>query len=448
METEKKEQIAVFRFGVIAELVTRKGLRRGEREKLIIELSEKEWEIPYTGRSSIGRSTIRDWLGAYERSGGKIESLFPKDREDAGRPRSIDTESEAGLLKLKEELKDVSLKVLLKEAGRRKLLPPDFSASRQSIYRMFKRHGLDGSVEEKKPEDRRRFEVEFPNELWQSDCMHGPRVVVDGKLRKTYLFSMIDDHSRLIPHAEFYLRENIDSYQDCLMKGLQRRGLPRKLYVDNGPSFRSQRLKYACASLGIALVYTTAYSPASKGKEERWYLTVRTEVIPLLPEQLSLEELNRRLWEWIEKDYQVRKHCSTGQSPLDRYVKHLSLIRPAPKNLRDHFRKPAYRNVDKDRTVSLNGKIYEAPVGLVGKRIQLLYHEDDPSRVEVMIAESSWGFLVPLDVNINSRVRRRSGRSTELVAQDEEGEGKGEGKQGEQDSRYRGGQLFGEQQQR
>ena len=30
-------------------------------------------------------------------------------------------------------------------------------------------------------EDRRRFEVEYPNELWQSDCMHEPRVEVDGK---------------------------------------------------------------------------------------------------------------------------------------------------------------------------------------------------------------------------------------------------------------------------
>ena len=47
MDTEKRQQIAVSRFGVIAELVTRKGMERGEREKLIGELSEKEWEIPH-----------------------------------------------------------------------------------------------------------------------------------------------------------------------------------------------------------------------------------------------------------------------------------------------------------------------------------------------------------------------------------------------------------------
>ena len=97
--------------------------------------------------------------------------------------------------------------------------------------------------------------MEYPNELWQSDCMHGPKVLVDGKLRKSYLFAAIDDHSRLIPHAQFYLRENIDCYRDCLIHALEKRGLPRKLYVDQRPAFRSEKIRYACASLGIALVH-------------------------------------------------------------------------------------------------------------------------------------------------------------------------------------------------
>ena len=87
--------------------------------------------------------------------------------------------------------------------------------------------------------DRRRFEAELANDLWQADCMHGPKVVVEGKLRKSYLFAFIDYHSRLIPHAQFYLRAMVESVQDCLMQALEKRGLPRRLYVDNGPAFRS-----------------------------------------------------------------------------------------------------------------------------------------------------------------------------------------------------------------
>jgi putative transposase len=35
--------------------------------------------------------------------------------------------------------------------------------------------------------------------------MHGPKIDVDGKMRKTYLFAILDDHSRLITHGQFYL---------------------------------------------------------------------------------------------------------------------------------------------------------------------------------------------------------------------------------------------------
>ena len=67
--------------------------------------------------------------------------------------------------------------------------------------------------------------------------MDGPKVSSEGKMKKTYLFAFIDDMSRLVPHAEFYLNERIDSYTDALTKALSKRGLPRKLYVDNGATF-------------------------------------------------------------------------------------------------------------------------------------------------------------------------------------------------------------------
>jgi len=116
-----------------------------------------------------------------------------------------------------------------------------------------------------------------------------------------------------------------------------------------------------------------------KGKIERIMKTIRMQVLPLLPEQLTLQTLNQKLKAWVEEEYQKRKHSSTGQSPLSRYLDHLSLLRPAPKDLLDYFRTPVARKVDKDRTVSLNGKLYEAPAGLIGKNVILLYHPWCPS---------------------------------------------------------------------
>ena len=116
-----------------------------------------------------------------------------------------------------------------------------------------------------------------------------------------------------------------------------------------------------------------------------------------------------------------------------RYLAHLHLVREAPKDMDDYFRVRTLRKVDKDRTVSLMGRIYEAPVVLMGKMVTLLYHEKDPSRVEVLFNGTSYGMLVPLDVHINARVRRSHFRVLEMVPDTTP----------EKTPVYEGGKLFG-----
>jgi transposase InsO family protein len=412
MQEDRKQKIALFRFGVISGILSVKETDKGQRETRITDVVSKEWEIPYSGRSYIGRSTVRDWLRRYEQSGGAIESLFPHDRSDQGTTRCMDEETEAVLIALRKEMPAASLPVLLRVARSRRVLPPGFAASSQSIYRLFKRHGLDEPLVVK--EDLRRYEAELPNDLWQSDCLHGPVVVVEGRQRKSFGFAFIDDHSRLVPHGEFYLRENIESFTDALKKALKKRGLPRKLYVDNGPYFRSHNLDFSCASLGISLIHCTAYRPEGKGKIERFNKTIRTQFLSTLPQGISLEDLNEGFGTWIDSSYHLTVHGSTGEKPLERYLRHLHLIRTAPKDLDDYFRLKAERTVDKDRTVSLLGKVYEAPLELIGRKITLLYHPEDPQSIEALYGGKSYGFLVPLNPHINCTIRRRQ-KITEVV---------------------------------
>jgi len=413
MDKEMQERIALFRFGLISSLVSHKGLSRGERELRIHYITSRTWEIPGSPRSSIGRTTLLRWLAVYQQSGCQLESLKPRPRADRGCSRVMDEETEAAMVALRREMPAVSLPVLMKMARARHLIPADRTPSKDSLYRLFKRHGLD--KDQRLPVDRRRFETELVNDLWQSDCMHGPRVIHEGKLRKSYLFAIIDDHSRLITHAQFYLAENIESFRDCLLQALEKRGLPRRLYVDNGAAFRSNKLKYACARLGVALLHSAPYTPEGRGKIERYFRTVRTQLMPLLAENLSLEKLNEQLHSWIDGDYHQRIHSTTGQTPLERYLAHLSLLRPAPKDLHDYFRVAVRRRVDKDRIVALKGKLFEAPAGLIGKFVTLLYHLHDPQRVEVLFEEQSQGFLIPLNSGVNSRVRRVAPNTTELI---------------------------------
>lgn len=435
MDEEKKKRIAEFRFGVIADLVGHRKLGWGERGRLLEEKSGGDWEIPSSSRTRISSATILNWCRRYERSGGKLSSLYPTERSDKGSFRSLDEETAQTLIRLKQELKEATLPAVLRQAKVRKLLPADFKVTPATLYRFFREKGL--MEKEAVMEDRRRFEAELSNDIWQSDGLHGPRVTVDGKLRKTYLYAFIDDSSRLVPHAEFYLSERVDSYCDALRKALRKRGLPRKLYVDNGPGFRSHHLSHITASLGIALVHSRPFRPEGRGKIERWFKTLRMQFLSVIEDGLSLEELNRSLGEWLENEYHQAIHSSTGEAPLSRYLKHIHLIREAPKDMEDYFRKLTTRRVAKDRTVSLDGRLFEAPTGLIGKIVTLLYHDYDPSRVEVFSSNTSHGYLVPLDLHINCRIRRHH-HLTEIVPKEKEAA------PSEPPDHYRNGQLFGQ----
>ncbi len=416
MNEEQKKRIAVFRFGVISDFVNRAHLERGEKQRLIEDKCARSWQIPFSSRTRLTPSTILGWIQKYEDSVGRLESLYPQDRNDQGLCRAIDPETAQALIRLRKEMPHRTVASLIEEMIRRQWVSPGIELKSSTVYRFLRDQGLM-NLHRRQPVDRRRFESESPNDLWQSDVMHGPTILVDGKKRKSYLIAFLDDMSRLVPHAAFYLSEKLDSYLDALRQALLKRGLPRKLYLDNGPAFRSRHLEGITASLGIALIHSQPYQPQGRGKIERLFRTVRSQFLSVFSGQ-GLCELNLALDEWIRLSYHNRPHGATGQTPLRRFTEQMECIRPAPHNLEDFFRKQALRRVGRDRTVSLNNRLYEAPVALIGKRVNLLYHEYDPCRVEVRFGGHSHGLLTPVDLKVNCRVlRKRDGLSLERTGQ-------------------------------
>ena len=404
MDERQQKEIAVFRFGVISDFVNRSHMERGELERLLHQKCAQSWQIPFSNRTRLARSTVFAWIRRYKQSGGRLESLYPQSRSDQGLSRVIDEETAQSLIRLRRELPHRPVTTLIAEMELRALAPRGVLKP-STVYRFLHGQGLM-DLERPSPVDRRRFEAELPNDIWQSDAMHGPMVTTGEKNRKTYLFAFLDDMSRLIPHSQFYTSEKLDSYLDALKQALLKRGLPRRLYVDNGPAFRSRHLQEITASLGIALVHSQPYQPQGRGKIERFFRTVQTQFVSGF-KGTTLHDLNLSLECWIRDIYHQRPHSSTGASPLKRFSDHMHCIRAAPKDLEDHFRTSAKRRVAKDRTISLNGRLYEAPVGLIGQEITLLYHHHDPARVEARFQGRSFGMLTPVDLHINCRVRRR-----------------------------------------
>ncbi len=409
MTEEQKKRVAVFRFGVIHDLIDGNGVNQETQEELLRGKCARKWDIPFSGRSRIGRSTILNWVRLYKDSDGKIESLYPADRSDRGKSRTMDEETTLALVNLRREMPKTTVPLLIGKMIERKLITPGTTLNLSGVYRLLNWHGLM-KVKEHQTEDRRKFEAELPNDIWQSDVMHGPMVSVGDKTKKSYLIALLDDHSRLITHGEFYLSENIHSYVNALEQALLKRGLPRKLYLDNGPAFRSLHLEHITASLGIALIHSRPYKPQGRGKIERFFRGVREEFLVGFRGK-TLRDLNEAFDAWLRDVYHIRKHSSTGQSPFERFTANMACLRTAQADLRDHFRTVARRTVAKDRTLTINGKLYEAPVALIGKRVEVLYHENDPERVEVRFSKQSYGHLVPVDIHVNCRVKRRDGKT-------------------------------------
>ena len=340
---------------------------------------------------------------------GGFDALYPKPRTDRGQPRRLPPEVAAHLVELKANNPAWSVRRVIQKAREDGV---DHPLAPSTVHRLLSREGL---FDKKPPDgaDRRRFAFKEAGELWMSDVMHGPKVRHGRTRRKTYLIAFIDDATRVIPFAAFALAENVQSFLPVFKNALVRRGFAARLYVDNGAAYRSRQLALVCAKLGIALVHARAYQPAGKGKIERFFRTLRAGWLAHLePEALDgLQTLNRSLWAWIEGDYHNTTHRGLeGRTPLEQWALASAGVRyPEPTlNLDEIFLFEVRRRVQKDRTVSLDGRLYEVEPLLVGRSVALRYDPDaPPSRPIGVVCEGKpAGKATRLDAYANTAVKR------------------------------------------
>lgn len=420
MDETQREKIALFRYGVISELVRRPPAPR-EKEKLLDAIAAQEWTVPGSQRTRIGRSTVRDWIELYQTHG--FDGLKPGPRADAGRSRAISEEVQELLLQLRAERPSASLDSLIRALHLSGRVAPTLRLSRSSVHRFFAAQQVPAPKAATAEPDALAFTYPHVNDLWTSDLMHGPRLLVPGRKDggKTYLYAFLDDASRMVPFAAFYLAENAACFQDALKQGLLRRGLPRRLYCDNGATFRTHHLQVICATLNISLIHSRPHKPRGRGKIERFFRHVRTAFLPHLTAEIlsDLAALNRVFWAWLEAEYHQTPHGGLGaQTPLDRFLEDQALIRPAPEQLEAWLRMKVSRRVGRDRTIHLDGRLYEAPDGYAGETVEVLYDPYDPGRPVHFRRKSETAErpLRRLDLATNATLRRLA-RDSEPVTE-------------------------------
>ena len=403
-----RNAVARFRYGLIADVLP---LPLGSRDirRALHQKAQHTYIIPGTRRTRVAVETMRDWLSLY-RTGG-LEALYPKTRADRGPPRRLPPEVTEWLVSLKTEQPALSVNALIRTARE---CGVDHPLAPSTVHRLLAREGLlDKRPGDPGATDRRRFAFRNAGELWMSDVMHGPKVRDGRRRRKAFLIAFIDDATRVIPFAAFAHAENTTAFLPVFKQAIAWRGLPARLYVDNGASFRSQPLALVCAKLGIALIHARPYPPAGKGTIERFFRTLRAAWLAHLTAEAteSLDTLSRTLWAWVEGEYHHSPHRGLdGRTPLDQWALAGHDVRfPDPRlDLDDLFLLEAKRRVMKDRTVRLHGRLYEVDAVLVGQSVPLRYNPDAPPArpIEVVHDGKGAGRATRLDAYANTAVKR------------------------------------------
>ena len=397
------------RFGLISRI--EELLRQSVPLKVALETVASSSVLQLEGSSQPARRTLEDWWYAYQHGG--FAALHPKTRCDRGVPRALSPKQEQHIVQQVKAHPAIGVKVLYRQWKEQDPTLPALSA----VYRALQRQSLDQRsrrylVRQAIGGPTKAFEAPWVNELWMVDFSTGPFLTVPAqkKAQATHLCAILDDHSRVVPYAAYYLAADTHCFHQTLKQALQRRGLPRKLYTDQGGPFTNEHTRIICANLGIRLLHAKPYHAWSKGKIERFFLSLQQDFQAglRLPGQApgSLEELNSRLADWLQSVYHVRRHEAIGMSPNERFAQGTQQVRPLDPHLDlDRlFYAQVFRVVRKDGTVRLDNQLYEVDLALRGLEVRLRFDPWTLARVEVDYRGQGFGTARRVDRQLNSQL--------------------------------------------
>ncbi len=200
----------------------------------------------------------------------------------------------------------------------------------------------------------------FSNERWQVDHQRlniWVRVKV-GELwvpMEAHISAFIDSHSRAIP-GFIVSAKHPDSWtmSILMMKAVLpkdnpfwiNKGLPSEVQPDRGKNLMADHVIAVMARLGIRYIPHPPYYPDNKGKVERWFLTLDTGCLRILPGHmdavgktsaaaerhvatlLTVPQLRQEIERWVTEDYHQWTHSETQRKPREMWEETVRLMLP------------------------------------------------------------------------------------------------------------------------
>jgi len=415
MTERQREEEALFRLSVLGPVAHAK-LRRGELHSKLREFGKQAYVGPDGLPRKIRWKTIEGWLYLY-RHGGFL-ALLPRPRSDRGTVRALDEPIVELVLDMKREDPGRSAPMIIRELELAGRIAPN-SVSLSTVGRILRRAGLSGPRLELEHPARYRWVVSCVNELWQSDALHGPKLIdpETGRIRKSIIFGLLDDRSRTGVRVWAGFCETEEAFLDLLYEAMLRRGIPYALLVDLHGSFCGHGLRLVCAQLGIRLIHTRPKDGPGKGAIERFWRTLRASVLDRLdPEKVkTIDDLNTRLTAWCEAEYNHRPHAGLqGRTPMEVWQEGAGSIRWVEDGgaLAALFVGTVTRKALNDSTISFRGIVYEVPPHLRRRKVEVRYSLLDADRVWIVDGGVEVA-LRPVDLEGNATRSRHGGKPSE-----------------------------------
>jgi transposase InsO family protein len=423
---------ARFRFSVVGSLLSSPPVR-GELKVALRALAAKTWTHPVSGREArFAAVTIERWYYTAQRQKDDPVSVLRRAvRKDCGKV-SLAAALAEHLFNQYQDHQHWSYQLhydnLAAVAKADPVLGPIRSYS--TVRRYMQAHGMlrkprpaskgrpgeARAAQRREEREIRSYEAEYVGSLWHLDFHHGSLSVLTprGQWQRPIALGILDDHSRLCCHLQWYLSETAEDLVHGLSQAIQKRGLPRALLTDNGAAMIAEETTEGLLRLGIVYEKTLPYSPYQNGKQECFWATLEGRLMEMLDgvAELTLAFLNEATQAWAEIEYNRTPRRETSCSPVERFAQAPDVLRASPSSnaLREAFRHETKRRQrQSDGTISLEGVRFEIPARYRHfYDVSVRYARWDLSRVDLVDPRSGTILapLYPLDRRANANGQR------------------------------------------
>lgn len=390
MTMDQKQQIALFRYAIIAPLETGTSDPTISNKEFFRRAAAKTYTGPDGKPKTVGVSTIEKWHNSYRKHG--FDGLLPQSRIDEGVSRKLDQDLKTQIRFLKAE----HPRMTAAEIHRQLLANGSIHIGQvsDSTIERFVRH-LRSAEDMAENKDMRRYERPHINEVWYGDTCYGPYLSTPEGKKRVFFIALIDDASRFIVAADVFFNDSFENLMTVLKSAVSRSGRPRLLSFDNGSSYRNKQMELLAARIGSSVHYCEPFTPTSKSKIERWFLTLRMQYLASLDMRNfhSIEELRADFAAYVLR-YNQTPHSSLGKmTPQDRFFSEPEKIRRLSQDDIEHFfLLEVERRVSPDCVIRIGNTDYEVHYRYAKQRIRLRY---SPDLEKVFVVEPS-GKLTPI----------------------------------------------------